>query len=244
VKAVFDVLEQLKYAESTSEIPKILEKISHLIEFDYFLLGIAIPSSITSSEVIVYDNYPIEWRKQYDAEGYAKEDPIVQYSMNNYLPITWPQILESIDIDKKQLNIMKEAERCGLKTGFSVPIHGTFGEFGMISFALANSTADQMYKYADAIPLIQMIVPGIQDALKRLKSLETKVNKPKLTKREIECLTWATEGKSSWEISKILGCSERTAIFHLANATAKLGATNRYQAISKALLSGVINPSL
>lgn len=242
MKMVMETMEKLQKAQSLSELQTILESISNMVEFDYFLFGMAIPNTITHSDVLMYDNYPTEWRKAYDEAGYAKRDPIVQYSMNNYMPVTWAQIAESKDYSKKDLQIMWEAESSGLKAGFSLPIHGTVGEFGMISFASAHDTPEQKLKYADAIPAIQMIVPALQDAIKRLRVAEEKDSPARLTKREIECLTWATEGKSSWEISQILGCSERTAIFHLSNAANKLGATNRYQAISKALLAGIINP--
>lgn len=242
MKVVMELLERLQKAESMSELPGILEAISNIVEFDYFLFGLALPNSITHSDILMYDNYPSEWRRCYDEAGYAKRDPIVQYSISNYMPVTWSQISDSKDFSKNDLKIMWEAEASGLKAGFSLPIHGTVGEFGMISFASARDTDEQRLKYAEAIPVIQMLVPAIQDAVKRLRVAEDKDPPAKLTKREIECLTWATEGKSSWEISQILGCSERTAIFHLSNAATKLGATNRYQAISKALLSGVINP--
>ncbi len=243
MKMVFDVIEQLQRSQSMSELPDILKSVSDIVEFDYFLFGLAIPNTITNSDVLMFDNYPSEWRKSYDSEGYVKRDPIVQYSISSYLPITWSQIMESTDYKKKDLEIMWEANASGLKAGFSVPIHGTIGEFGMISFASSIGTTEQQMKYADAIPVIQMVIPALQDTIRRLRAAQEKEPQAKLTKREIECLTWATEGKSSWEISQILGCSERTAIFHLTNAATKLGATNRYQAISKALLSGVINPS-
>ncbi|EAR10678.1 LuxR, transcriptional regulator [Reinekea sp. MED297] len=237
-----DLLERLQQAQSTSELPEILESISQVVEFDYFLFGLALPNSITHSDILMYDNYPGEWRRVYDESGYAKRDPIVQYSISNYMPVTWAQISESPSYSRSDLKIMWEAEASGLKAGFSLPIHGAVGEFGMISFASNHNTDEQRLKYAEAIPVIQMLVPAIQDAVKRLRVSESKEPPAKLTKREIECLTWATEGKSSWEISQILGCSERTAIFHLSNAANKLGATNRYQAISKALLCGIINP--
>ena len=61
-----------------------------------------------------------------------------------------------------------------------------------------------------------------------------------LTQREIECLTWTAQGKTSWEISVILGVSESTATFHLRNAGTKLKASNRAHAIAKALHLGLI----
>ena len=63
---------------------------------------------------------------------------------------------------------------------------------------------------------------------------------PRITEREIECLQWASIGKTAWEISMILSISERTVGFHLANAAVKLQANNRTHAVSTALKKGLI----
>jgi DNA-binding CsgD family transcriptional regulator len=51
---------------------------------------------------------------------------------------------------------------------------------------------------------------------------------------------WAAVGRTTSEIAEILPISERTVIFHLANARQKLGAANSRQAISKAVSLGII----
>ncbi|MBU9811663.1 helix-turn-helix transcriptional regulator, partial [Rahnella sp. SL6] len=61
-----------------------------------------------------------------------------------------------------------------------------------------------------------------------------------LTARERECLVWLAEGKISWEISRILSISERTAVFHINNCMTKLGAKNRVQVIMKAMRANII----
>ena len=65
-----------------------------------------------------------------------------------------------------------------------------------------------------------------------------------LSDREKECLFWASEGKTSWEIATILGISERTVNFHLNQVTNKTDSKNRNQAIAKSISSGIIVPSL
>lgn len=58
---------------------------------------------------------------------------------------------------------------------------------------------------------------------------------PQLTAREHDCLLWAGEGKTDWEISVILGISRSTVIKHIAAAREKLGAVNKAHAIAKAI---------
>jgi DNA-binding response OmpR family regulator len=63
-----------------------------------------------------------------------------------------------------------------------------------------------------------------------------------LNDREVEALTWAARGKTSVEISKILGLAKRTVDFHLDNARAKLGVSTRVQAAIKAASARLIEP--
>jgi LuxR family quorum sensing-dependent transcriptional regulator len=62
----------------------------------------------------------------------------------------------------------------------------------------------------------------------------------KLSGREREVLTWATQGKSAREIGEILRITKRTVDAHTQNAIRKLGATNRTHAVVVALRDQMI----
>ncbi|MBB4954160.1 LuxR family quorum-sensing system transcriptional regulator SinR [Agrobacterium vitis] len=64
----------------------------------------------------------------------------------------------------------------------------------------------------------------------------------KLTRREQETLRWTAAGKSYWETSVILGISERTVRYFMANARNKLDAVSNTQAVAKAVWQGLIPP--
>ena len=53
----------------------------------------------------------------------------------------------------------------------------------------------------------------------------------RLTPRQLECLKWAGEGKSSVDIASILGISPATVDGHIAEACLRLGVRTRIQAI-------------
>jgi LuxR family quorum sensing-dependent transcriptional regulator len=63
-----------------------------------------------------------------------------------------------------------------------------------------------------------------------------------LTKRETEVLHFVAEGKTNWEIGKILSLSEFSIKDHVHNLTSKLKATNRTQAVAVAIRNGLIIP--
>lgn len=58
--------------------------------------------------------------------------------------------------------------------------------------------------------------------------------------REHEVLLWTMEGKTAWEVGRILGVSEQTAVRHLGHAAQKLGCVNKVQAVAKAMRLGLI----
>lgn len=64
---------------------------------------------------------------------------------------------------------------------------------------------------------------------------QTLKNKLKITRREAEVLFWVAQGKTDWEISKILSISDRTVNKHLQQIYRKLNVNNRTSASTLAL---------
>ena len=58
---------------------------------------------------------------------------------------------------------------------------------------------------------------------------------------EREYLQWASQGKSSRKISRTLGVTQSTVIYHLRNAIRKLTAANRIHAVTKPSRTSIIN---
>lgn len=85
------------------------------------------------------------------------------------------------------------------------------------------------------LALSRYIVQGFQ------KFSSPSGGKPLLTNREKECMKWVAEGKTSWEVSIILGVSERTVNFHIQNCMSKTNSVNRRQAVTKCLTNAFIN---
>lgn len=61
-----------------------------------------------------------------------------------------------------------------------------------------------------------------------------------LSGRELECLRWASLGKSSTDIAAILGLSCRTVDSYLEKACAKLGVRTRIEAVATGIRMEII----
>ncbi len=53
-----------------------------------------------------------------------------------------------------------------------------------------------------------------------------------MTERQREIFEWVKQGKTNWEISKIIGCSEENVKYHMKNILRLLGSYNRTQAVA------------
>lgn len=73
------------------------------------------------------------------------------------------------------------------------------------------------------------------------ESFEFRVGRlAQLTRREAEVLLWTAEGKTAWEVGKILGTTEGTARAHLAHILGKLDASNKPHAVARAFALGIL----
>lgn len=62
----------------------------------------------------------------------------------------------------------------------------------------------------------------------------------RLTPRQREALSWTAQGKTTWETSVIMRCSEATVNYHLRQIMKKLEAANKAHAVSRAISLGLI----
>ena len=81
---------------------------------------------------------------------------------------------------------------------------------------------------------------GINESVRFVVNDLSLRNPDQLSRREVEVLIWAMEGKTNWEIAVILALSERTVKFHVHNAMSKLRATSRAHAVAVAIRRGLI----
>lgn len=89
-------------------------------------------------------------------------------------------------------------------------------------------TVSDRYLIASLVPILHMAGRGM-----RFRTRD-------LTEGEVEVLQWVREGKTSWEIALIREVSESTIKYHLKAIYAKLGVSNRAQAVGEALGQGII----
>jgi DNA-binding CsgD family transcriptional regulator len=61
-----------------------------------------------------------------------------------------------------------------------------------------------------------------------------------LSPQQREVLRWTAAGKTTWEVSVIMRCTEANVNYHLKQLFGKLQANNKTHAVSKAMQLGLI----
>lgn len=125
-----------------------------------------------------------------------------------------------------------------------MPVHGPHAEFGILNLIHKTSVLHSQQKLDEMISDWALIRDYVFESSKKFSQLKPYElpDQLSLTKREIECLQWAAEGKSSWEMAVICKCTATTINFHLANVRKKFKVKTRQQAIVKAIQLGIIFP--
>ncbi|MCW8345725.1 autoinducer binding domain-containing protein [Vibrio sp. ZSDZ65] len=235
----------LKEAEefSLDGLSKKLYEVTDVLDFEHFLFAVSVPVTLMRAENVVLTNQPINWRDFYENNEVMYFDEVVLHCRNSTAPILWNDIVKNGQHESK--NVVKLASDFGLGDGITVPLRANFGCLGLLSFSNRKSSAILSNESTLLATYVgSLIADYINDVRYEVCKQQPGFVESDLTLREQICLAWVAEGKSSWEVSQIIGCSERTVNFHIQNASEKLNAFSRTQAVSKALLTGSIEPML
>jgi DNA-binding CsgD family transcriptional regulator len=186
----------------------------------------------------IITTYPASWLHRYQQARHETIDPVVKRVATSSLPVFWDGMTGKVP----RHIVFDEARDHGLANGITVTVAGAHGERALLSIATGVSPDTEPGHQAAFAGRALLTALHLHEAAQRLANKPGGGDRPQLTERERECLQWAATGKTSWEISNILAISERTVVFHIANATKKLNATNRRQAVVRALSLRLIEP--
>lgn len=181
---------------------------------------------------------PSAWYADHFRHGHGAADPVFAHCRRHVAPLAWNVEDHRGEEDLHCPVFFKDAADVGLRHGVSVPVHGFGCQWGVLALASSRTPPPrgEMRRLGDA----QLFAAYVHEAGHRLASAIENEH-VRLTERERECLRWTAGGKTGWEISKVLGISERTVVFHLENAARKFGVFGRRQAAARAIALRMIS---
>jgi LuxR family quorum-sensing transcriptional regulator LasR len=233
---LFNLFEVDTEAEWSAAVLKLASQLG----FEHTLFGLVTDKALPLESAFLVSNYPEEWRSTYDNQNMHQVDPTVSHCLTSTLPIIWkPETFQG----QSQSEFYEQACGYGLRSGISLPMHGTSKEFGVFSFV--SNGNDHAANAANMGVMSTMSILrdyALESSRKFIDRSSKQVVTIKLTTCQLECLKWVFAGKSSWEISRILNRSEATINFHIANIMKTFDVLTRQQAVIKAIKMGIITP--
>ena len=233
--SIFDYgRDALDFIDSVAEITQLDALIKRLEEklqsygFGAFLITGLPASGEELAPLIMLNGWPRGWVPLYQQSNFIVHDPMAARVQAVLDPFIWSEVVVDRDTRPKAAEVMQRARDFGMIHGFCVPIHGSNGFEAVVT--MAGDKPDLSTRARAAIHLMAVYVHGRASTILRTRP----EREPVLTTREREILTWLSFGKSTEEVSEILGVMRTTVTQHYNNASQKLGTRGRTRTIIEA----------
>lgn len=240
-QTAFDIVHRLRAARSQFEVYTELRATGVIFGYDAFIItGLPRNAHENLADCKLVSGWPTAWEQHYQSSRFVHVDPVIAHIRGTADPFLWQEAVEATGA-VRGMEVMHEARSFGLAEGLCVPFHHIDGSEAGVSFG-----GGQIHLSADeraGLHLVAIYAMSAAKAIARRHSDGTDNEPPlaPLSDREIECLKWASAGKTAWETSVILAISMRTVEQHLASASRKLRVVSRTQCVAEALRRGIID---
>ena len=192
----------------------------------------------SAMQITTYGNTPTGHLEAARDRNDALRDPVVEHLMTQTVPVVYDQATYTA---AGVGELWEMQAPYGYKTGIAVKLHLPGDKHFVLGVDRDEALPEAGAQLMQMVAGLQLLAAHALTAADRLLSPKlSKGDLPKLTKRELDVLSWTAQGKTAWEVSVILGMSEKTVNFHLGNAMRKLGVSSKHQAVLLCVSAGVL----
>lgn len=228
------VMADVEQAKDGVKVFAVIAENAGRLGFEYCAFGMRMPIPLSRMPVYMQNNYPVQWQRLYQENGYLRIDPTVTRGLGSTLPFLWPAPAPHAS------EFWDAAWSHGLKHGWAQSARDPSGAIGMFTFARSHTSIDRFELDTNESRLEWLAHIG-HAAMARILLPDTLPEvRHNLSLREREVLLWSAEGKTALEIGAILGLTESTVNYHVTNAVKKLRASNKIHAVAKAAILGIL----
>ncbi len=237
VDQLMATLRRMDAATAAEQLRDVL--LETLLPFGFKGFTIAIDRRLKSLSVhaAVLTTWPKGTNERYVSSTLFNRDPVMQRSHSTVEPFVWDlSVYDTRRADHRPLIEMRRA--LGVAGGIVVPIMEAMGGRTVLFLSGVG------FPSCDGTLLMLRVM--LQHLVARLNQFRQDglwsephtafVQEAGLSARERQVLGWIALGKSSREVSSIMGISEYTVNDHITSAMTKLSASNRTDAVIRALM--------
>lgn len=235
-----EILHYVMQAATPDQVRDVLVRFQNYFSFTSALGGLVRlgpDQTFAGFSNVINASYPDEWLYMYWKNGFADVDPVFKSALKSPGTQHWQDIYKNMASEKER-EFIATARQFGLRDGITTgSVDQACGVATFCSFA-----SQEALDAKRLVPLVEYLGYYIHMALLRTapkSASQTDRCVQELSSREVTILNWMKNGKTNWEIGKILGVSERTVRFHIESIFAKLEVTSRSQAVATAIEHGL-----
>ncbi len=207
--------------------------------YDYTPVPRSLEGALITPSLLEMRNVPEDMRRLWCERGYYQVDPVQHFALESCAPFVWSYQRPDSGalngrLDDNAQEVTHYMRDHNMPCGATVPLHLPHGGFVTLTGIVASQ--QQARDISDTLAQLTFIAHRFQEsAFPLFDASMLTCRHVKLSNRERECLAWSAEGLTAKEIARKLHRSVATVTLHLNTAAKKLGATNRVQAVVRAL---------
>lgn len=226
----FAFIEKLDQISSVQDVVDEIAKSFSLFGFENFIITGLPGIRERFDDVVLLRKWPAGWFEIYTREDYVRVDPVIRLCRSTAQPFEWSEAPFDREREPRAGEVMDRATDFRMRNGFCLPVHGINGYEAC--FSMSGVDLDLTSRTKPAIHLMAMYA---FERARQILDPRPREDANLLTPREREALMWAAAGKSAADTGDILGITARTVTAHIVSACRKLEATNKTQAVARAL---------
>jgi len=243
MKALFTIAqsfaERIHRFASMDDLATGLEGCARELGFRHFALLHHLDLHTAQRLTIRIDNYPTGFVEWFIEKRMFRIDPMLCASLYSNIGFAWDEVHRLIRIGPKHRTILDQARREGLAHGITIPANIPGEAHGSCSFACYKSVS-----LTDERKLAAQLVGSFAFQAARRIRYEGDYDKRQaveLTPRQRDCVQLVAQGKTDWEIGRILGLAEDSVTKVVNAARLRYDVANRTELVVAALFDGEIS---
>ncbi|HVV01883.1 MAG TPA: LuxR C-terminal-related transcriptional regulator [Verrucomicrobiae bacterium] len=226
IALAFGFIERLKGLFDLDSVARAAQtQIENLGYKSYILARLQLRPGESFKDAVLASTLPSKFVEEYSDRNFVESDPFIPQLIHGNFPVVWRnEILNPGSPAERDLKILRRD--LAIDHVCAIPIHGPAGYHGC--FAAIGLDHDAS---SDELSMLHLVAQYTFAAAYSFSAPSDR-KFSNLTPRERQVLHWMAQGKSAWEIGKILDISHRTVNEHTQSILAKLNAVKREQAVA------------
>ncbi|HEV2957227.1 MAG TPA: LuxR C-terminal-related transcriptional regulator [Xanthobacteraceae bacterium] len=222
-RAAFDLIDDFEHTKTPEEVVEHLASTLSVFGFSTILItGVPEPPQRVEPYFLM-NGWPRRWSDHNAKANTYADDPAAAWCRRTIDPFEWSEGTGP-------------EQDAGMPKRYLVPVIRATGSTSCVT--MAGERPELESRARRAVYMLSLYAHA--RAVSLLDCTDGAGPRRELTLREREVLHWIAAGKSSWDVSVILGISERTVNWLISRASRKLNAVNRTHAVVNAIRAGQI----